>query len=143
MLFRSGTRVSTPEISYDGKYSIINYTTVLKDGKRAYSKYIIETSTGNILSEVSNYDDLMWMPKSNKLSFTKIGMNGRELRSLDPQNSREVLIADMLPKGYVSWSPEEDYLLFSVRDEFPADKKDLQIILTPDDRIIKAFSLIL
>lgn len=130
----TGTRTAGPSISADGKFAILNFTTVLKDGKRIYEKKVVNLQNGATVLE-GERQDLGWMPSGHRLYYTFNGMKGRELRSLDPVTMEEQVLAVNLPKGYFNWSPDERYLIFSVQDEFPDQKNELQKIITPDDRI--------
>ncbi|MEG1617485.1 MAG: prolyl oligopeptidase family serine peptidase [Bacteroidales bacterium] len=131
----TGTRISRPSVSANGTYAILNFSTVLPDGKRVNEKKVVNLQNGRNIFDCNDKADLGWLPKRNLLYYTSMGMKGRELRTLDPASGQEELLATNLPKGYFNWSPDESYLIYSVQDEFPASKSELQQILAPDDRI--------
>ena len=74
------------------------------------------------------------MPRSNRLYYTRKGMQGKELVTIDPATQAEEVLAHNLPDGWFSFAPTEDFLLFNITEEGPKKGEDLQEILVPDDR---------
>jgi dipeptidyl aminopeptidase/acylaminoacyl peptidase len=76
----------------------------------------------------------MWMPRSNTLYYTAKGFDGKELRTVDPATLEENVLIKDLPDGSYAWSPMEDYLIYSVPENLPAEKGDLRRFINPEDR---------
>ena len=74
------------------------------------------------------------MPQSNLLYYTRNGLQGKELVSIDPVTKTENVLSSNLPDGWFIFSPTEEYLLFTVSEEGPKKDKDMEEILVPDDR---------
>ena len=47
------------------------------------------------------------MPTSSKMYFTRTGMNGKELVTVDPATMQEEILAENLPEGSFSFTPDE------------------------------------
>ena len=128
----NGTRFSGVEISPDGKYLITDYKTTLDGGKSITSVRVTELSTGRTIAE--RKEELHWMPRSCRYYYTKEGVGGRQLVTVNPSNGNETVLADNLPDGRFSFSPTEDYLLFTITQKGPEERKDIFEIIDPDDR---------
>lgn len=128
-----GRRMQSVSISPNGKYVLIAYQHTYPGGKQATYTEVIDKAKRTVLLS-STQSGMRWMPKSNLLYYTRQGMQGRELVTLDPVGKVEQVLASALPEGTFTMSPTEDFLLFTVREEGPAKGKDLQEILVPDDR---------
>lgn len=129
-----GTRLSSVSLSPDGKYLLASYKTTFPGGKMSYFQQVTDRATGQLLLE-SSTANYQWMPKSNKLYYTRNGMKGKELVTLDPAGKSEAILATALPDGWFTFAPTEDYLLFQLSEKGPEKGKDLQEILVPDDRM--------
>lgn len=57
------------------------------------------------------------MPRSNRLYYTRKGMQGKELVTIDPATQAEEVLAHNLPDGWFSFAPTEDFLLFNIIEE--------------------------
>lgn len=130
-----GKRIQSATISPNGKYVIVNYQTTLSGGSQFSHAEIIDRSNSHLLMRREGAAArLQWMPKSNKAYYTRQGLDGRELVTIDPANGRETVLASGLPEGGARIAPTEDFLLFSIRETGPEERGDLQQILEPDDR---------
>lgn len=127
-----GKRITSASISPNGKYIIVSTQETLPGGKQIGRTSVVNSADGSLVYE--NGERLNWMPKSDLLYFTRRGINGRELVTVDPANRGERVIANQLPDGSFRFSPTEDFLLFSIREEGPKERKEIQEILTPNDR---------
>lgn len=126
-----GTGFGSLSLSPSGKFLILGTSATDEKGKRSYYEELISLADGKVLSR--NSSRRSWMPKSDKLYYTRATTDGRELIMEDPlTNSIEVLVAD-LPEGYFTIAPTEDYLIYSMEDEGPKEGEVHQI-LAPDDR---------
>lgn len=127
-----GKRIQSASLSPNGKFIIVSYQETYPGGKQSSFTQILDKATGSVL--VENGQCLRWMPKSNLAYYTRKGMKGTELVTLDPTSKKENILAGQLPEGSFSFGPTEDYLLFSIREKGPQERKEIQEILVPDDR---------
>ncbi|MCC8152810.1 MAG: prolyl oligopeptidase family serine peptidase, partial [Tannerellaceae bacterium] len=130
-----GKRIQSASISPDGKYIITTYLEVFPGGdKKRYSEVTERISRQMIARYDGSAADIRWMPRSNRFYYIRRNMEGRELVSVDPATHLEVVLSTNLPEGNFRFSPTEDYLLFTIQEKGPEERKDLQQILEPDDR---------
>ncbi|MBQ8520851.1 MAG: S9 family peptidase [Bacteroides sp.] len=127
-----GTRFAGVSLSPDGKYLMTTYRTSWEGGKSASVTKITEQATGKVVAERS--ERLQWMPRSNRYYYTRTGVKGRQLVTVDPANGSEQVLAEALPDGYFEFSPTEDWLLYSLTQEGPKEKKEIYEVIEPDDR---------
>lgn len=127
-----GKRIRSAAISPNGKYVLVNYQTTLVGGKQVSSTDVMDKAKNVILS--STQSGMSWMPKSNLLYYTRQGMDGKELVTIDPLTKVENVLATNLPDGSFMFSPTEDFILFTIREKGPENDKDMQEIIVPDDR---------
>ncbi|MBR5542380.1 MAG: S9 family peptidase [Bacteroides sp.] len=127
-----GTRFSGISLSPNGKYLMTSYRTTQVGGRSSGYTTIKELATGKILAQRS--DRLQWMPKSNLYYYTRAGVDGRQLVTVDPLTGKENILVDKLPEGYFQVAPTEDWLLYSLTQEGPKERKEIYEIIEPDDR---------
>lgn len=131
----NGKNFRGASMSPNGKYAIIKYYETFAGGRNSFYTEVIEPASGKvILSTDGDAREVNWMPKSNRMYYTRQGEKGRVLVSLDPENLREKVLAEALPEGGFQFSPDESTLFFSVREEGPKEGKDLIRVIEPDDR---------
>ena len=128
-----GTRLRSVSLSPNGKYLLTAYQTTYTGGETESFQQVTDRATGQVLME-SGSNHYSWMPRSNRLYYTRKGMQGKELVTVDPTTKAETVLASNLPDGWFSFAPTEDFLLFNVSEEGPKKGEDLQEILVPDDR---------
>lgn len=128
-----GTRMRSVSLSPDGKYLLTAYQTTFPGGKTESFQQVTDRASGQVLIESSS-NDYSWMPQSNLLYYTRNGLQGKELVSIDPVTKTENVLSSNLPDGWFIFSPTEEYLLFTVSEEGPKKDKDIEEILVPDDR---------
>ena len=127
-----GQRISGTSISPNGKFLIVNYTTTLVGGESRRETRILELATGKVLA--SRAGAIQWMPRSNRYYYTRQGLEGRELVTVDPLTGTEQVLAGQLPEGSFTIAPSEDYLIYYQVQEGPKERKEIYQILEPDDR---------
>lgn len=127
-----GKRIQGASLSPDGRFMIVSYGITYPGGKQDYWTELTERASGKQLR--SGKDRLQWMPRSTKAWYTRQGMDGRELVAFDPVKGEETLMATSLPNGAFRMAPTEDYLLFTVQEKGPAERKEIYEVLEPDDR---------
>lgn len=127
-----GKRYTGVEISPDGKYLIVASRTT-RDGGQSETTYSVrELATGKILAQRNEV--LHWMPRSSDYYWTRQGVNGRELVRVNPLSGNETILSRMLPEGNFRFAPTEDYLLFTLVQKGPQEKKEIYEVIDPDDR---------
>ena len=127
-----GTRFAGVGLSPDGRYLITNYRTTYVGGRSAGSTRITELASGKVLAERT--ENMQWMPRSNRYYYTRTGVDGRQLIVVDPLTGMETVLVNKLPDGYFQFAPTEDYLLFTMTQEGPKERKEIYEVLEPDDR---------
>lgn len=131
-----GTNFRGVSLSPNGKYVLVKYYTRLEGGKSESYAQLREAASGRILLQDKGFImSASWMPTSNKMYFTRTGMNGKELVTVDPANMQEEILADNLPEGSFNFTPDEKTLLFTIQEEGPKDGPDMLRILEPNDRL--------
>ena len=127
-----GKRYTDVEVSPDGKYLIVAYRTTRVGGHTSNMYVVRELATGKVLAERS--EELHWMPRTSEYYLTRQGVNGKELVRINPSTGIETVMSTSLPEGSFRFSPAEDYLLFSLVQEGPKEKKEIYEYVDPDDR---------
>ena len=127
-----GTKCAGVQVSPDGKYLIVTYLTSLKEGRSETVYCVKETLTGKEVARRS--EPIRWMPLSGDYYFVRQGVSGRQLVSVSPATGFERVIAEGLPEGNFSISPAEDYLLYTLVQEGPKERKEIYEVIDPDDR---------
>lgn len=131
-----GTQFRNISLSPNGKHVLIKYFTRVDAGKSEQFAQLRDAQTGRILLQDKGFIlSADWMPKSNKMYFTRTGMKGLELVTVDPSSMQEEVLANHLPEGNFNFTPDEKTLLYTVREEGPKDGPDMLRILEPNDRL--------
>lgn len=128
-----GTRFRSVSLSPNGKYLLTSYQTTYPGGQTAYFQQITDKTNGQVLIE-SSTNNFNWMPQSNRLYYTRKGLQGKELVTVDPVTKAETILSQNLPDGWFSIAPTEDFLIFTISEKGPEKDKDMEEILVPDDR---------
>lgn len=133
--FLMGKKILGVSLSPNGRFALVNYSYVYKDGSVGNCCELTDLNSGKLLwREDPNTRQLAWMPLSNSLYYTSKGFSGKELRTLDPLTLEEKVLVKDFPDGSYTWSPKESFLLYSVPETLPAEKGDLRRIINPEDR---------
>lgn len=127
-----GTRITGTELSADGKYLITSYTVTKEGGKTTSQTKVKELKTSKVLA--TREETLHWMPRSAKYYYVRQGVSGRELVTVDPVSGQEEVWVSHLPEGSFRVAPTEDYLLFTLVQKGPEEKKEIYEFIDPDDR---------
>ena len=126
-----GTRFSGVEVSPDGRYMTVSYTTTLEGGRTEGMTRLVEIATGKTRTVAEN---ISWMPVSNKYYYIEKGVAGNSLIAVDPASGEKETLARDIPQGRFQFTPDENALIYSMRQEGPREKDEIYQILTPDDR---------
>lgn len=129
-----GKRVYKASLSADGKYLLTYYWDNYAD-KRSYAYQVLtETKTGRVVMPEVN-TSMRWMPRSSKLYYTVVGSKGKDLIVFDPVTMREEVVMKNIPEGSFTWSPTEDFLVYSMSDKGEAVQGPIKHYQHPNDRI--------
>lgn len=129
-----GSRVSWVSLSPDGKYLLTRYSDNYSLKRSKTRCELTDVKTGRMILPNAN-EGMRWMPRSNKLYYTVTGELQNDLVVFNPATmSEEVLFKDV-PEGRFTWSPAEDYLIYTSTDEGEKVTGPLKRLLHPDDRI--------
>jgi dipeptidyl aminopeptidase/acylaminoacyl peptidase len=126
-----GVRVSAGNISPDGRYTILRYSSVVEGGTASNYSELYNTQTGK---RVSLDKPASWMPTSNKLYYVAQRGEKNSLISIDPETLAETVVFDNIPKGNLRILPNEQQLLYTEKESYEERKGDLLILESPSDR---------
>lgn len=129
-----GKRVRAVSLSPDGRYLLTKYHSQYDD-KRSRSFQVLSDVRKNRVILPSVPDNARWMPRSCKLYYTVPGQHRRDVVTLDPATMHEERVLKDVPDGYFTWSPSEDYLIYSLTEAGENTEGPLKRLLHPDDRI--------
>ena len=129
-----GRKVYSVSLSPDGEYLLTYYWDNYSAKRSRTWQELTEVKTGRIIHpNVPTHAH--WMPVSSKLYYTVTGDERNDLIVFDPATMREETVMANLPDGGFSWSPTEDYLIYTSSDEGERVHGPLKRMLMPDDRI--------
>lgn len=130
-----GEHYSGVRLSPTGKFLVTTSYFLKPDGKAQYSTTLTETATQRVIFHRNEYLRLNWLPApKDVLYFTREGNRGRELVVFTPSDGKERILAENIPDGEFSVSPNEDYLVFSKQEEGKKSNDGLKRLQEPDDR---------
>lgn len=128
---RTGEGLAGVTMSPSGKYVILT-TTRMVDLATYYSAVLYEDGrrVGILPEELAR---AQWMPRSDRLYFTRKTDHGRQLYAYDPARGEAELLSAGLPEGYFTIAPTEDFLIYY--KETPGDPQDRYVdrVLSRDD----------
>lgn len=129
----TGKFIRSVEMSPSGKYIYTGYYYNNEDGTSASEYVLTETASGRIIQ--TRVEPMHWMPKSEKLYFTRQRDNKTQLVTLDPATGAETVLVKELPERYFTMSPNEKFLVYTKVNEGPKEKSaSLYEIVNPEDR---------
>lgn len=129
-----GKRVSSVSMSADGKYALVSYREKYSEEATRFYAELVEVKSGRVILPGIR-EHMRWMPRSNKLYYLVSGEHRENLVTLEPASMREEILLKDVPKGHFTWSPTEDYLVYSQTAEGEKVQGPLKRLLHPDDRI--------
>ena len=123
-------------VSPNGKYALVKYVNRFPEGKSESYGQLMDAATGRVLLQDGSFlTTAKWMPKSNRLYYTRTGLDGTELVTVDPSTYQQTVLVPNLPKGRFVFTPDESTLLYTVEEEGPKEGTELIRVLEPADRI--------
>ncbi len=129
-----GCYVRNTTLSADGRYMLSTYQETVRGGKTSYKRRLHDLATGQLLREMPYTGAVEWMPKTSALLLDVTENERRMLYQIDPATGRQTLWAADVPKGSMTVSPTEDYLILSQSEDGAEEDKEVFQVLEPDDR---------
>jgi len=126
-------RVTGVQLSPSGKYLITRYSYTYSADRSDSRAELTEVKTGKHLAYVNG--NLRWMPKTDKLWYTRRAAVGSDLIIVDPVTQQEEILFRSLPDERFQWFPDEKKMIVMKNDEGARDNGPLKHILSPRDRI--------
>lgn len=128
-----GQRVTGASLSPDGKYVIVSFSDVQRGGRSRSFTEVREVATNRVVDRQERLRP-RWMPRSVAYYYEDSNGDDRILYKVNPANGERTVMASHLPKGRITVSTTEDYLILSDVEEGPKEKKNIFQVLEPDDR---------
>lgn len=120
-------------LSANGDYMIVSTSQTKPDGQTAYTTEVRHVATRRVVAQRS---DIRWMPRTNQYYYVRTdGQGQRQLVATDPATNAERTLATGLPEGSFVFVPNEQQLIFTIRDEGQREQNaDVYEVTHPDDR---------
>ncbi|RKD91585.1 S9 family peptidase [Mangrovibacterium diazotrophicum] len=134
----NGESISSAKISPSGKYVLVNYSEVIpgsgKTSKHARVYDLEQKKNVFVIRNAEGYSS-GWMPKTDRLTYSVAKDGTSDLFIYDLNTGEEQKVASAIQDlGAVTWSPNEDFLIYSQSVE--AEKHgDLKRVYGNDDRL--------
>ena len=129
-----GNRVSSVSVSPDGKYLITTYYNYYSaDRSRSWST-LTDLQSGKVVNQNLPWG-VRWMPKGNDLYYTATAGEGFDLYRVNPVTGEQKLLASSIPTDRFTWSPNEDFILYTDFEEGTKEQGPLRRYTSPDDRM--------
>jgi dipeptidyl aminopeptidase/acylaminoacyl peptidase len=126
--------VRNAALSADGRYMLSTYQETVRGGKSTYKRRIHDLQTGRLLREMPYTGSVEWMPQGGDLLLDVTENDRRMLYRIDVATGLQTLWAADVPKGSLTVSPTEDYLILTDSEEGSKEDKEVFQVLEPDDR---------
>ena len=131
-----GENIYSVSLSRKGTYLITSYYSTKPDGSGVYRTVLTETKSGKELRRVEGVPSWKWLANREAFYFTRNAAKGKELVTFDPTTGREEIMAQGLPEGSYTLSPNEDYIIINKSTNGDNDKTpSLKRLRQPDDRM--------
>ena len=127
-----GKSMYSPALSPNGKYLLLSYSVRKVGGGSESLRRITDLATGKVMTERT--ENIQWMPRSDRYYYTRRGVDGRQLVTVDPVTGQETILTEHLPEGSFTIAPTEDFLIYTLTQEGTAERKDVYEVIHPDDR---------
>ncbi|MBD5231410.1 MAG: S9 family peptidase [Bacteroidales bacterium] len=134
-----GSRVSRVDISPDGRW-LLTYYADMTDLDRTLSRTTLTDLRSGKVTDMTGRKGLAWMPRSSKLYFNEKGVNGQDLKTLDPLTMTETVVATDVPDESMFWNPTETRLYYTKREEPEAQKGPVKRLTSTAERVPGAAS---
>lgn len=129
-----GNRLTAGNLSSTGSYFLMNTKNVFPDGKSSNLLELRETQSNKTIYRFPSNVNPRWLNKEDKLIYFRSGLTQKDLFLFDAHSLEETKIAENIRFDSYDMSPDNQFIILTIKDEIPADKGDLKRILSPSDR---------
>jgi dipeptidyl aminopeptidase/acylaminoacyl peptidase len=133
-----GKHLSKASISHSGNYFMIKYNEIFPPNGKSKSWFEIkEIKSGTLIysSEYSNVSRVKWIPGKETISFVAEEAGKKKLILLDIKNlSKKILVEQNKEYSSYKWSPNGNFLIYSVTEKPKKDKDGVLHIVNMMDR---------
>ena len=126
-----GKNVTSARISPDGKYIIVGYSETDQTGRSLVSTQMREVKSNRLILEKNGIN---WLSNGNEFYYESNRGGVRRLYKASAEDLTPVLICENIPKGRITISPDESYLILTDSEEGPKEDPNVFQIVYPDDR---------
>lgn len=133
-----GVKITSVTPSYDGSYYSISYSNSLPPSDQSESWTEIRRFSDDQMIHSFRHarvSRITWLPKSNAVSYTTV-RDGKTTVCYHHLETAEqkVLMEDMENFGGLQWSPDETYLVYTLREDGSGSDAVMRHILGMEDR---------
>lgn len=128
-----GTNVVGTQVSPDGKYAIVSYSTTLPGGETSFANKIIQLSDGRVVAEPEG--NIGWLAGGSEYYSVRDGARGRELTAVDVASGRRRKICAGIPEGSIAGlTPDGKSVILATTQEGRREDAGVYEVLEPEDR---------
>ncbi len=132
---QNGVHCTSLELSASGKYLLATYYNMLSSTDYHYYTTITDVASGRVVFRSTNYQDLQWMPHTDKCYFTRDANGMKQLYALNPVTLQERVLARNLTNGTITFSPTGSFLILQEKEQSPnRTQRGVRRVTDPDDR---------
>ncbi len=136
--FMDGIKISSVHPSPDGSMYAVHYRRSLPPSDRTERWAEIRRTADNSLVHSfrhANVSRISWLPATNALSYTSVREGKTTIHWHHMETGKQrILLENVSDFTGLQWSPEESYLVFSVRETHTAIKDGIHHVLGMQDR---------
>ncbi len=133
-----GLKATSVNLSADGSFYTITYRRALPPSDKSESWTELRRTADNQLVQSFRHTEvsqMQWLPNSNKISYVHTNNKKTTLYSQDIENGQlNVLFEDLENFASYKWAPNEQYIIYSIREEGSGTDDDMRQILGMQDR---------
>lgn len=131
-----GNQVQWVSVSPDGRYYLIAHQEY-HNAQRSHSyTELCEVKSGR---KIATYPAgalvPSWTPRTSQLYYKAVSDEGEKIILVNPETLEERILADHVPGGAFSFSPDEKTLYFTIVEQVEGDKAPVHRLLNRGDRI--------
>jgi dipeptidyl aminopeptidase/acylaminoacyl peptidase len=133
-----GLKATSMQLSFDGKYYIVDYRQSLppSDQSESWSE-LRRVSDQKLVHSFRNMriSQMQWLPKSNRISYTNTRDKKTSLFVHDIENGEiKILMEDLTDFSSYKWAPNEQFIIYALKEEGSSTKTDMRQVLGLLDR---------
>ena len=129
-----GERYGDLALSPSGRYVVTHYANTLRGGEVIWRTTLTDLQSNRQLYS-GEYHRFNWLEHRDIIYFTRKSAQGLQLIYLDPATMEESVVANGLPEGSFTMSPDESFLIINKENKGPKPKTALKSLYDSDDRM--------